>query len=235
MNADELRDSYVLYIGAGAVAAGGIISLFRALPLIVGSLAVGLRDLRWAQGRASQPLRRTERDLSMSFVVFGSLALVVVIWAFLPLGLALELGGPGWAPSWSSLFGFLFVTVSSRLTGEIGSSSNPISGMTVATLILTCLIFLVLGLDGHGGPADRHDRGGRRVRRLVQRRHHVAGPEDRLPRRRHAQVSAVGHRRRRGHLGPGHRRHPPGHERRQHDLSQDRDLPSPPTPSTSAC
>ena len=145
MSPTELRNSYVLYIGAGAVAAGGIISLIQALPLIAGSLASGLRDLRASRMAGSQAVvARTDRDMSLSVVGVGSLLLVLAIWITLPLGSPF---------SWISLlaallivlFGFLFVTVSSRLTGEIGSSSNPISGMTVATLLLTCLIFLVLG------------------------------------------------------------------------------------------
>ncbi len=82
------------------------------------------------------------------------------------------------------LFGFLFVTVSSRLTGEIGSSSNPISGMTVATLLLTCLIFLVVGWTGGSHYVTALSVGGDRLHRRLQRRHHLAGPEDRLPRRR---------------------------------------------------
>ena len=89
------------------------------------------------------------------------------------------------------LFGFLFVTVSSRLTGEIGSSSNPISGMTVATLLFTCLIFLLVGWTG--GTLLRHGALGRRdrVHRGLERRHDLAGFEDRLPPRRHAEVPAV--------------------------------------------
>ena len=93
---------------------------------------------------------------------------------------------PASAPALIVVLGFLFVTVSSRLTGEIGSSSNPISGMTVATLLLTCLVFLVARLDRagllrHGALGRRH-----RLHRLVERRHDVAGSEDRIPRRRHA-------------------------------------------------
>lgn len=144
MSPNELRNSYVLYIGAGAVAAGGIISLVQALPLIVGSLASGLHDLRTSRTAGRSTVARTDRDMSLAVVAVGSLLLVVAIWATLPLGSLL-----GWVNLVASvlivLFGFLFVTVSSRLTGEIGSSSNPISGMTVATLLLTCLIFLVLG------------------------------------------------------------------------------------------
>jgi putative OPT family oligopeptide transporter len=154
MDADAVYKTYVRYIGAGAVAAGGIISLCRALPLIIASIASGLRDMRTTARSAGESVRRTDRDLPMQVVLFGSLSLVLAIWTF--LGLDPQAGG-GW--SWAAifnwvnlaaavlivLFGFLFVTVSSRLTGEIGSSSNPISGMTIATLLLTCLIFLMLG------------------------------------------------------------------------------------------
>lgn len=143
MTTGEVRQAYLLYIGAGAVATGGIISLCRAIPLIVSSLVAGLRDLRGSVtgGVAG---RRTDRDLPMSYVVLGTLALIAVIWAALPLGTAFSAVSLAGAVL-IVLFGFLFVTVSSRLTGEIGSSSNPISGMTVATLLLTCLIFLTLG------------------------------------------------------------------------------------------
>jgi putative OPT family oligopeptide transporter len=154
MEADTIRKTYVLYIGAGAVAAGGIISLCRALPLILASIRAGLRDMRGSVRAAGDRVRRTDRDLPMKVVLLGSLALVLAIWAF--LGLDPQAGGSfslaavfNWVNLAAAvlivLFGFLFVTVSSRLTGEIGSSSNPISGMTIATLLLTCLIFLVLG------------------------------------------------------------------------------------------
>ncbi|MEA2564037.1 MAG: hypothetical protein QOH06_5541 [Acidobacteriota bacterium] len=144
MTPDDIRDAYVLYIGAGAVAAGGIISLFRSLPTIWHGLKAGLGDVR--RGRAGGGDRpRTDRDLPLKVVGFGIAALVGLILAFYRqlhmnlLGAVLIV-----------LFGFLFVVVSSRLTGEIGSTSNPISGMTVATLLLTCLIFLVLGWTGPG-------------------------------------------------------------------------------------
>ena len=99
------------------------------------------------------------------------------------------------------VLGFLFVTVSSRLTGEIGSSSNPISGMTVATLLLTCLIFLHSA--GRRRSVLRHGALGRRHRlhRRVERRHDVAGSEDRLPGRRHAAQPADRDPRRRARLG----------------------------------
>jgi putative OPT family oligopeptide transporter len=141
MAPSQIRGAYVLYIGAGAVAAGGVISLSRALPTIVSGLREGLRDL--GPGKAQDTSRlRTERDLSMKVVLIGALALIAAITAapwldMNVLGAVMIL-----------VFGFLFVTVSSRLTGEIGSSSNPISGMTVATLILTCSVFLLIGWTG---------------------------------------------------------------------------------------
>jgi putative OPT family oligopeptide transporter len=145
MDESALRKNYILYIGAGAVAAGGIVSMIKALPVIFGAVAGGLRDLRG--GAATAGTRRTERDLPMIVVVVGSLILVAMLAALPQLGLGLSLTGFAGA-FMIVVFGFLFVTVSSRLTGEIGSSSNPISGMTVATLLLTCLI--LLGLDGLG-------------------------------------------------------------------------------------
>ncbi|MFZ5829223.1 MAG: OPT/YSL family transporter, partial [Planctomycetota bacterium] len=149
MSDGDLRNAYVLYIGAGAVAAGGIISLLQALPLIAGSIVAGLRDVRSSgAGGAAASTPRTERDLSMRVVLLGTLALIVAIWLALPESMGLLVNFA--AAVLIVLFGFLFVTVSSRLTGEIGSSSNPISGMTVATLLLTCLIFLSLSWTDPG-------------------------------------------------------------------------------------
>ncbi|HEX8500951.1 MAG TPA: oligopeptide transporter, OPT family, partial [Pyrinomonadaceae bacterium] len=145
MDPDAVRNAYVLYIGAGAVAAGGIISLVRSLPTIWHGLKGGLRDLRGGQAAsASNP--RTDQDLSMKFVLGGIVVLIAAIMLIPQLHLQFNLLGAILIVA----FGFLFVTVSSRLTGEIGSSSNPISGMTVATLLLTCFIFLVIGWTGPG-------------------------------------------------------------------------------------
>jgi putative OPT family oligopeptide transporter len=142
MDPNAVRNAYVLYIGAGAVAAGGIISLGRSLPLIWHGIRAGLADFGAAAGQIRASALRTERDLSMKFVAGGCLVLVAAIW----LAPSMEMNWVG--AILIVLFGFLFVTVSSRLTGEIGSSSNPISGMTVATLLLTCLIFLLAGWTG---------------------------------------------------------------------------------------
>ena len=146
MGPDEIRGAYVLYIGAGAVATGGLISLVQSLPMIWGGLAGGLSDLRASRaaaknGPAGEKLR-TDRDLPSSFVVGGVIVLLIAIMAARTLHMNFM------GAVLIVLFGFLFVTVSSRLTGEIGSTSNPISGMTVATLLLTCLIFLILGWTG---------------------------------------------------------------------------------------
>ncbi|HEX8290635.1 MAG TPA: oligopeptide transporter, OPT family [Pyrinomonadaceae bacterium] len=143
MDPDAVRNAYVLYIGAGAVAAGGIISLVRSLPTIWHGLKGGLADLRGGQA-ASASAPRTDQDLSMKFVLGGIVVLIAAIMLIPQLHLQFNLLGALLIVA----FGFLFVTVSSRLTGEIGSSSNPISGMTVATLLLTCFIFLLIGWTG---------------------------------------------------------------------------------------
>src|SRR6516162_2127456 len=140
MSVSQIQKAYVLYIGAGAVAAGGIISLIRSLPVIWSGLKGGLADLRRTKS-TSGAAPRIDQDLSMKFVVGGIVLLLLAIMIAPQLNLRGNLVGAVLIVA----FGFLFVTVSSRLTGEIGSSSNPISGMTVATLLLTCLVFLIIG------------------------------------------------------------------------------------------
>ncbi len=144
MSPSDIRSAYILYIGAGAVTAGGLISLARAIPTIWRGLQAGLADFgvkRDDQGPA-RAVARTDQDLSLKWVALGIVVLVGAI--LMAHSLRMNIAGA----LLIVLFGFLFVTVSSRLTGELGSSSNPISGMTVATLLLTCLIFLVLGWTG---------------------------------------------------------------------------------------
>ncbi|HVF72770.1 MAG TPA: oligopeptide transporter, OPT family [Chthoniobacterales bacterium] len=140
MSVGQIQKGYILYIGAGAVAAAGIISLFRSLPLIWHGLKGGLADLR-SSGESRRETPRTDQDLSMKWVLGGIVLLLLIIMIVPQLNLRFNLLGAILIIA----FGFLFVTVSSRLTGEVGSSSNPISGMTVATLLLTCLVFLVIG------------------------------------------------------------------------------------------
>jgi putative OPT family oligopeptide transporter len=140
MSVEQIQKGYILYIGAGAVAAAGIISLFRSLPLIWHGLKGGLADLR-GSGVVREDVPRTDQDLSMKWVIGGIIALLIVIMIAPQLNLRFNLLGAILIVA----FGFLFVTVSSRLTGEVGSSSCPTSGMMIATLLLTCLIFLVIG------------------------------------------------------------------------------------------
>jgi putative OPT family oligopeptide transporter len=141
MGPDEVRSAYILYIGAGAVAAGGIVSLLRALPLIVRSVRHGIADIAAARAGKGGALR-TEQDLPPKFVGIGILVLMAII--VMSPSLHMNLLGA----LLIVILGALFVTVSSRLTGEIGSTSNPISGMTIATLMLTCLVFLMVGWTG---------------------------------------------------------------------------------------
>jgi uncharacterized oligopeptide transporter (OPT) family protein len=135
-------------MGAGAVAAAGLITLIKTLPTIFGALASGFRKMRPGSAARVKPLR-TENDLPMSVVVGGSIVLVILMFCFLEFKPV-----PGAFVGWEAnlaasllivVFGFLFVTVSSRIVGLIGSSANPISGMTIATLMATSAIFLVKG------------------------------------------------------------------------------------------
>jgi len=147
MSPGQISGQYVRYIGAGAVAAGGILSMLNALPLILSALAGGFKAMKPADADGSNPATpRTDRDIPTSLVVLGTLGLVALIAAshLIPADPVGRVAGAVLIV----VFGFLFVTVSSRITGLIGSSSNPISGMTIATLLLTCLIFVTLGWIG---------------------------------------------------------------------------------------
>jgi len=140
MSAGEVRAAFVFYIGAGAVASAGIIALARSMPTIIAAFRAGFEDMRASRvGQVIAAKLRTDDDLPISVTVFGSIALAIVL-ALLPqIGVNL-LGG-----ILIILFGFFFTTVSSRICGQIGSSANPISGMTIASLIAISFIFLLLG------------------------------------------------------------------------------------------
>jgi OPT family oligopeptide transporter len=138
--------AYVRLIGAGAVTAGGIITLIKTLPTIVKSIksSIGaLKSTKLGEGG----IKRTERDLSLKVVGIGSLALVALI-AFLPVVPGNGFGQKLLIGILVVVFGALFVTVSSRIVGLIGSSNNPISGMTIATVMGTSLIFISVGWSG---------------------------------------------------------------------------------------
>ena len=141
MSPGEVRANFVFYIGAGAVAAAGIIALIRSLPTIISAFRSGFQDLRGSLGATASRLR-TDIDLPIWITPVGALVLALVL-TFLPQ-LAVNLLGAALIV----LFGFFFVVVSSRITGEIGVSANPISGMTIAALIGTSAIFLLIGWTG---------------------------------------------------------------------------------------
>ena len=148
MGPSQLWATYIRPMGAGAVAASGLITLLRTLPTIINALRAGMKNMRPGAASEAKP-KRTENDLSMRTVVLGSMALVVFTFLFLqfkPVPGAYVGALPNLAASLLIVvFGFLFVTVSSRIVGLIGSSANPMSGMAIATLMATCAVFLVRG------------------------------------------------------------------------------------------
>lgn len=135
-------DSYIRYIGAGAVAFGGILSLIKSLPLIVDTFSKAMKDYSI---KGENSTLRTDQDMSMKVVLFGALAVIIAIWLIptIPVNL---LGAVLIA-----VFGFFFATVSSRLVGLVGSSNNPVSGMAIATLLISTLALKASGLVGHEG------------------------------------------------------------------------------------
>jgi putative OPT family oligopeptide transporter len=147
--ADAIYRAYIRQIGAGAVAAGGFITLLKTIPTIVSSFRESIASMRSNEAGAATNVVRTERDLTFKIVIIGSIALVLLT-ALLPdniipgdnifqkliIGILIV------------VFGFFFVTVSSRIVGLVGTSNNPISGMTIATLMGTCLIFTSVGWTG---------------------------------------------------------------------------------------
>ena len=154
MDPGTLWKTYVRPMGAGAVATAGLITLLRTAPTIVSALAEGVRSIRASRSaagarRASAVPLRTAHDLPMSAVLGGSAVLLVLIVAFLQFkpvpGAYVGLGANIAASLLVLVFGFLFVTVSARIVGIVGSSASPVSGMTIATLMATCAIFLVKG------------------------------------------------------------------------------------------
>jgi putative OPT family oligopeptide transporter len=141
MSAGQLWSAYIRYTGAGAVLAAGLITLARTVPTIVTSFRESVKDFSAVGGPATA---RTDRDMPLTVVLVGSLLLAI----FLVIAPGTPTQGNVLAAILVVVFGFFFVTVSSRITGLIGNSSNPISGMTIATLILTCTIFVGVGWVG---------------------------------------------------------------------------------------
>ncbi len=141
MSPGEVRANFVFYIGAGAVATAGIIALIRSLPTIISAFRSGFHDLRGSLGETAARLR-TDVDLPIWVTIAGAAGLALLLTVLPQLSVNL-LGA-----LLIVVFGFFFVVVSSRITGEIGVSANPISGMTIAALIGTTTIFLLIGWTG---------------------------------------------------------------------------------------
>lgn len=153
MGAGAIWGAYIRPIGAGAVTMAGLITLLRALPTIIGSLRAALGEV-FGGIKSAVATTRIEKDLPLGIVFIGSVVLVAATWGFLWAWELVPGPGPGLAASLLVVvFGFLFVTVSSRIVGIIGSSSNPISGMTIATLMATSLLFLLAGWTESPYPA----------------------------------------------------------------------------------
>jgi putative OPT family oligopeptide transporter len=149
MTPDQIWGSYIRPMGAGAVAASGLITLLRTMPTIISALRAGLKDVSTQGAGGATSSSRIEQDVPMRWVIAGSVVIVAMIWvvlSFFPI--------PGAQTQWYQnlfaavfvvVFGFLFVTVAGRISGLLGNSSNPISGMSIATLMATCAIFLLAG------------------------------------------------------------------------------------------
>jgi putative OPT family oligopeptide transporter len=149
MTPDQIWGSYIRPMGAGAVAAAGLITLLRTLPTIISALRAGLKDVRTEGAGQSTAANRIDRDVPMRVVVLGTLVIVVMMWILLTFHPIKGAQTSWWQNLFAGVFvvvfGFLFVTVAGRISGLLGNSSNPISGMSIATLMATCAIFFVAG------------------------------------------------------------------------------------------
>jgi len=145
MNPDQIWNYFIRYIGAGAVAFGGIITLIRSIPTIIESFRLGSKELM--AGADRQSVVRTDRDLSIKVVLWISALMIVFLGLSFTFGLEqINALTSILASLLVVIFAFFFVTVASRIVGLVGSTSSPVSGMTIATLLGTSIIFVALGL-----------------------------------------------------------------------------------------
>lgn len=148
MSPSQIWGSYIRYIGAGAVTMAGLITLGRTMPTIASAFRAAFKEVARSQV-AARLTERTAQDLPISWVVIGTLVMVGGIWALLAFRVNPRAGGNLISSILIVIFGFFFATVSARIVGLLGNSSNPISGMTIATLVATCLIFVLVGWTGN--------------------------------------------------------------------------------------
>jgi putative OPT family oligopeptide transporter len=138
MSADDIWSNYVRYIGVGCLAIGGLYSLVKIFPLLYKTIHVSVTEL-FGGFKERAHLPRTEKDISMAWLLLGSLAIILFLWGFptLPMNLLTIV--------LLVILSFFFVAVTSITVGLVGSTSNPVSGMTITTLLITCIIFVLLG------------------------------------------------------------------------------------------
>jgi putative OPT family oligopeptide transporter len=160
MDSFAIWRAYIRPIGAGAVATAGLFTLGRTLPTIVRALRSSFGQLRKGRGTERVAAIRTERELPGTVIFGGSLAMILIVWAVLAFRINPGVSGNLIASVLVVVFSFLFVTVSARIVGLIGASANPISGMTIATLMLTALLFVAAGWTGGAYPAVAISIGG---------------------------------------------------------------------------
>jgi putative OPT family oligopeptide transporter len=149
MTPDDLWRSYIRPMGAGAVAAAGLITLLRTLPTIIAALSAGMKDVRGEEAGPAGSTSRIDRDVPIRWVIVGSILIIAMMWVLLTFH-PMQGAETRWyqnlfAGIFVVVFGFLFVTVAARISGLLGNSSNPISGMSIATLMATCAIFFLAG------------------------------------------------------------------------------------------
>ena len=149
MSAFDIWKAYIRYIGAGAVTMAGLITLGRTLPTIVSSFRAAFKELTQSRSGPALQVNRTSRDLPLSVVLIGTAVMTLAIWALLSFHINPGAHGNLVSALLIVIFGFFFSTVSARIVGLIGTSSNPVSGMTIATLMGTCLIFVAVGWTGN--------------------------------------------------------------------------------------
>ncbi len=146
MSIGQMREKYIRYIGAGAVGAAGILTLIRSLPVMIESFRLGVRQIADRGNSKDSQIKRTDRDLPLSFVG-AAVAVILLVLIFVPgiLGFLDSVAVKAIAAILIAVFAFFFVTVASRIVGLVGVTSNPTSGMTIATLLGTSAIFLAMG------------------------------------------------------------------------------------------
>lgn len=144
MDSPALRGAYIKYLGVGAVSVGGFISLLKSFPVIISSFGKGFSELL-GKRPAGDETTRTHRDLPMKWVLLGVIGVILAIWLmpWIDMGLL--------PVALSVVFGFLFVVVAARIVGIVGSSSSPVSGMTIATLLVSCMVLVRFGATGVEG------------------------------------------------------------------------------------